>query len=392
MNELSFLDSFYPTTQPSEARNYLVTGEDSIIRDAFLTRFLKDNKTNRRSIFILDDSDGIMLSQNSILENQLTIKDGLEVGNCLYNIFPLNIKRRVLQLRRVLDVLGYSEEQKAELIAYLDFISTCESISCNKNSGDITIDILGQYSSNIQVGTKISSLTAKGIINDVQKEYLISKYSEVCAAGADFEHRLLMLEPLISGEPMVLHPDELILYKLSDYEGDSLMRRLIVSLIRSFMVEHKNEKYSVVVLDKGYGMRECLVDFLKSFPINVTTLLLSADVFTLCNRKELNSIFNRFPLRIFSRHQSEDSCKEIEENCGEIDVKKTSYAVTYDRRWHANKPIDVLLGNNKLEVYSSGPSIREPRYRKEMIASLNEGTGIAVYNGQTLFFSVERVF
>lgn len=392
MNELSFLDSFYQTDQSAETRNYLVSGVDPIIRDAFLKKFLKDSKTDGRITFILDDSDGTMISQNIILMNQVIIKDGLDDGNSLYNIFPLNVKRGWLQLRKVLDILGYSEEQKAKLIAFLDFVNTCESISGNKSSGDISLDTLGEYSSNVQVGMKISSLTAKGIIDDFQKEYLISKYSEGCSAGADFEHRLLMIEKLISGEPMSLQPDELILYKLSDYEGDSLMRRLTVSLILSFMREHKNEKFSVVVLDKGYGMRECLVDFMMSFPINVETLFLSTDVFTVCEREVLNPIFNRFPLKVFSRHLSKNSCEQIEKECGEIDVKKTSYSVTYDRRWSANKPMDVLLGNNRQDVFVLGPPIREPRYRKEMIASLYQGTGIAVYNGQTLLFSVDCFF
>lgn len=392
MNELPFLDSFYQMNQQTAARNYLVTGVDSIIREVFLDRFINDNKINRRITFILDDSDGTMYSQDSFLKNQVAVKDGLSDGNCLYNIFPLNVKRRWLQLRKILDILGYSEDQKAKLIAYFDFVDTCESIGGNKTNGDITMDSLGQYSSNIQVGMKISSLAARGIIDDFQKEYLISKYSEVCVAGADFEHRLLMIEPLISGESMHLHPDELILYKLSDYEGDSLMRRLIVSIVLSFMLEHKNEKFSAIVLDKGYGIRECLVDFLRSFPVNVTILFISADVFTICNREELNAIFNRFPFKVFSRHLSESSCKEIERECGEIDVRKTSYSVTYDRRWRANKPMDVLFGNNKQEVYSSGPAIREPRYRKELIATLNQGTGIAVYNGQTSLFSVDGVF
>lgn len=83
---------------------------------------------------------------------------------------------------------------------------------------------------------------------------------------------------------------------------------------------------------------------------------------------------------------------ELYDECGEMDVAKTSYAVTYDRRWKANRPIDVLTGSNKSEAYTTAPPVREPRYRKEMVAEFYPGSGIAQYNGpnDVIFFIIFR--
>ena len=93
-------------------------------------------------------------------------------------------------------------------------------------------------------------------------------------------------------------------------------------------------------------------------------------------------------MRIYGHHASEISCKAVSTECGEIDVKKTSYSVTYDRKLRSNNLLDVLTGHNKQEVYTTTAAIREPRYRKEMIASFYPGSGIAQYQGKTLLFSL----
>ncbi len=388
MNQLDFLNNFYQTGLPPMSFRILVTGSDLVVRECFLQKVLSQSKNNNQAVIIIDDSDRTMFSLMELQNLGYVVRNGMAEGSCLYDIFPINIKTKWLQLRKISEVFNYNEDQKSKLMSYFDFISYLEQISDGGFNGDITIKILEEYSSNIQVGMKIQSLAVKGIIDDFQKEYLLSKYAEVCSAGADFEHRLLMLEPLISGEPLYLSRNEAILYSISKYDGDSVAKRLVMTLLLEFIKENQNEELTIIVFDKGYGDRNCLVDFIKEFPSNVEVNLFSEDIFTLCSRAELNMIYNRFPVRVYSRHSSEASCEAVEIECGNIDVVKSTYAVTYDRRWRSNRPIDVLLGNNKQEVYTTDSPIREPRYRKEMVASFSPGTGIIEYMGRTLLFSV----
>jgi len=67
---------------------------------------------------------------------------------------------------------------------------------------------------------------------------------------------------------------------------------------------------------------------------------------------------------------------------------KNSYQVTYDRRLAANRPWDILMGNNKTESYTQTAPAREPRYRKEMILSLAAGSGIVEFMGNTSVFTI----
>lgn len=293
-----------------------------------------------------------------------------------------------MQLRQILGVLEYTEEQKAKLHSYLDFVTYCEQISRGNNSGDISLRDLGEYSSNIQVGMKIQQMERKGVIDSFQKDYLLSKYLEVCSAGADFEHRLLLLEPMINGQVLTQSQSEIVTYPVSEFDGDSTVKKIAISLLISFLRGHQNENYTVIIFDKGYGERGSLTQFTNNFPSSIDTHLFSKDIFTLSSGNELGMIFNRFTTRIYTRHLSESSCEAVEKECGEMDVVKASYSVTYDRRWRANRPIDVLMGNNKQEVYSTGTPIREPRYRKEDIAKFQPGTGIAKYMGQHILFSL----
>lgn len=388
MIQLTFLDAFYHRDLSGGSINLLVTGNDPIIRDAILQKTLTQSKMSNQMVIVLDDSDGLIFNLSVATQMGFSVRNGMSEDCCLFDIFPINVKRKWLQLRKILGALGYTEEQKAKLVSYLDFVSYFEQIMCGDTSGDISLEVLGEYSSNIQVGMRIQSLLSKSVIDDFQKEYLLSKYSEVCSAGADFEHRLLLLDPLIRGEKFLFKPNEIISYPIAEFDGDVTVKKIIITLILEFIRENHNEHFTVLVFDKGYGERSCLVDFLKGLPSNIEFNFFSEDVFTLSSQSDLNMIFNRLPMRIYSRHSSEASCEAVEVECGEIDVTKTTYAVTYDRRWKLNRPIDVLMGNNKQEVYTTGAPIREPRYRKEMIAGFPPGTGIAEYLGQTLLFSI----
>lgn len=388
VKNLTFLDSIYRIDQVDDRISFLVTGSDLIIHQAFIEKVLEQSKQKRQAVIVIDDSDDTMFEKTVAMRMGYNIKDGMDEKYCLYDMIPINIKKKNLQLREILNIFNYSEEKKSKLYAYFEFISYFERVFYGNASGDIYLDTLRKYSSNIQVDMKLYELLSQGKIDRIQKEYLQARYVEVGGEGADFENAMLLLEPFITGNVISFKANEIMMYSISKFDGDITVKNLIIHLLLNYIREHRREKFVVLILDKGYGERNSIYDFVNHFPSNVELHLFSQDVFTLCTECERGQVFNRFPIRIFGRHASEASCYDISTECGEIDVKKTSYSVTYDRRWRANKPIDILTGNNKQEVYTTATAIREPRYRKEMVSTFHPGTGIAQYKGQTLLFSI----
>lgn len=81
------------------------------------------------------------------------------------------------------------------------------------------------------------------------------------------------------------------------------------------------------------------------------------------------------------------SCGKIESHCGQIDVVKHSSTVTIDRRYRANSAWNILMGTNRTETAIANAPIKEYRFRKEIINSLHEGTGIIDYAGNKVLFS-----
>ena len=388
MNDLAFLDSLYQFNQVNSQICFLVTGSDSTIRNVFIEKVLEQSKLKKQAVIVIDDSDDTMFEKSIATRLGFCIKNGMDDECCLYDLIPINTKKKILQLREALSILNYSEEKKSKLSAYFELINYFERVFYGNDSGDINLKTLEEYGSSVQVDMKLYELLSQGIIDSTQKEYFQARYSEVGSAGADFENALLLLAPLVTGNAIKFKPNEIMVYPISQFDGDITVKNLVVSLILNYIREHRNEQFTVLVMDKGYGERSSIYDFVNRFPANVETHLFSEDVFTLCPEHERGKVFNRFPMRIYGCHASESSCLAVSTECGEVDVKKTSYSVTYDRRWRANKPIDVLTGNNKQEVYTTAATIREPRYRKEMIAKFYPGTGIAQYKGQTLLFSL----
>lgn len=82
------------------------------------------------------------------------------------------------------------------------------------------------------------------------------------------------------------------------------------------------------------------------------------------------------------------SCEVLEKELGEIDVVKSAYTAQYDRRFKANRPMDILFGKNKVETYNRMAPVREARYRKEDIHSLPAGTGIIQFHGSDTIFTI----
>ena len=81
------------------------------------------------------------------------------------------------------------------------------------------------------------------------------------------------------------------------------------------------------------------------------------------------------------------SCGRSECLCGQIDVVKHSSTVTIDKRFRANSAWDMLLGTNRTETSIANAPTKEYRFRKEIINTMYDGTGIIDYAGNKVMFS-----
>lgn len=382
MNYLSFVNQMSQYSSNREQLNYLVSGADPLIKSVVSNDIFTNLKKLKKQVILLDDASD-MLNAQELRNVGFSIENGL-AGYTFCNIFDSSIKGRS-RLRCVLDVLDYTEQRKQKLIAYLNFIMHIQSLKENEEL--LNVDIMAEYSSNMFVEEKIQQLQNDGIINQQQQIYLLSKYSEVCGAAADFEDTLFSLAPFIKGDPVFDNVNSVVKYiKVNDLANDVAMKRLVAQMVSYAIEDSNHSNTALVVLDKGRGDRKYLMELISSLTDNnIEMHIISDDIFTLGS--EVHTLLNKFPVRIYSRHNVMDSASMIEKALGEIDIIKDSYTVSYDRRWSANRALDMLLGRNKTETYTSNAPCREPKYKKEMILSM-QGCGIVEYKGNSTIFSI----
>lgn len=308
---------------------------------------------------------------------------------CLYQPFQLTTVKGISKIRQMLATLEYNEKQKGKLLSYLGFIRHVETLRHGGRDFELDPWTLAEYSTVIAAEEKLQELAEAGILDARQQRLLLAKYAECASAAADFEDMLYILYPFIHGRDIrteVLRNQALI-FPTGELGEDETIRSLVMQLLQFGLEEDRSRRITLLILDKGYGSRRCVLNLLKAVPPHVQMHIFSEDIFTLCDAATLAMVLNRFAVRVYSRHLAMSSAEAIEKACGEIDVVKTTYDVTYDRRWRSNRPWDILLGNNKTETYGTAPPEREPKYRREMIMSFPPGNGIVEFMGNTSVFS-----
>lgn len=391
MNYLTFINRIARQGATSPAVRFLVSGNDQAVRDTILDDVIRKSRENGHALIVVDDTGAAGMADFGMFASYgYRIRNGMSGEYCLYNPFQLSTIRELSKIRQLLETLEYDEKQKAKLIAYLNFIRYMESMENKSRKFELTVEKLGEYCTAMAVEERLQDLADAGVIDERQRINCLSKYAEICSAAADFEDMLFLLMPFISGKRIKPGPesDQALVFPTGELGEDETIRNVVLQLLLFGMEENNTGKITVLVFDKGYGDRRCIFDFLKSLPPGIDTHVFSDDIFTLCDASSLAMLLNRFTARVYSRHLAMDSCAAIERACGGIDVVKSSYNVAYDRRWRANRPWDVLMGNNKTETYTKTAPVREPRYRKEMIMSLAPGNGIVEFMGNTTVFSI----
>ena len=390
MSYISFLKQVSKNKPVTRPINFLVSGQDTLIGNVVLKNIYEENMRKRKNLLILDDlGNDEILNTSTIRTLGYKIEDGMSGEYLLYNLFQVSTVKEISRLRELLNIMEYNESKKQKLIAYLHFIKHLEALSKKEHNPILTLEVLSNYSSTMLVEKKIQDLLLKNIITSEQQIYFLSKYMEICEAAADFENTLYLLIPYIRGKRSIFENNDCkaFIFKINELGTDVVMKSLLTQLLL-YSIEDTSQNTTVIILDKGNGAKKYILNFLVSLNKKEELHIFSEDIFTITSASELPMILNKFEVKIYSKHLAMDSCLAIEKTMGDIDIVKKSYTATYDRRWNANKVWDIILGNNKTETYIANPTCREPRYRKEMIASFPKGNGIIEYMGNSSLFSI----
>lgn len=164
------------------------------------------------------------------------------------------------------------------------------------------------------------------------------------------------------------------------------MQEMLSKLLISYIKQNTNNS-AVLILDDGNGEdRRFIIDIHKNIPVNTEAHMLSNDAFIL-GEADRSILMNIFSIRIYTRHDNMTSCSRIESLCGQIDVVKHSSTVTVDKRFRTNSAWDLLLGTNRTETSIANAPTKEYRFRKEIINTMHDGTGIIDYAGNKVLLS-----
>lgn len=378
------LTRFDPQIQPV---NFLVSGSDLLIHERVFTDICDRAYSNGKNIVILDDNLNINLQ---IVSNiGFRVLHGFSEGFVVSDILDLHTLKGLGRLRGLLGALGYSEHEKQRLIAYLNFIQYVEQLSTGNQNIRWDIDILNSYSTVMLVEIKLQKLVSSGIINGEQQRYLLSKYAEVCSAGADFENAFYLLRPFVNGSEKSFHKERrtAYLFSMKEFSRDQVMKQIAAQTVMDALEDSTFKNAELIITDEGAGKNRYLPELIENFSRNSLVHLLTGDMFSMGDSHTARKIFNQFHVRVYGRHISMASCEAVSSALGQEQILKQSYSVTYDRRWRANSPWDILFGKNKAEVYGSNP-VWEAKYTKECINMFPTGEGIIEYMGNSSVFNV----
>lgn len=378
MNGIEYVTTLYKPEQ-NDIR-CLISGIDTRVHAIFAKHIVKSIYDHDKILFILNNThSNIDLNFGNF--KVLNPLDG-EVNLCsdLFNVFS---PKEMSRFRSLLKKLGFEQIKIMQIISYLSFIKETETRL--GNNAPISIETLEEYSGTILVQHKLRKLVERKRLSDESYNYLLRRYAEVSSAAADFEMFLLLFAPFI-GEKSTPQPSKRTAVHLTvgEYATDPLMQEVMCSLMLSF-IKKNPEDCSVLIIDDAKSDSACIIDVLKNLPTTTEVHMFTKDAFSL-DDEELNLLMHIFPVRIYTRHDSMDSCAKIEECCGYIDVVKKSYSTAVDKRIRASTAFDMLFGTNRTETEARNAPVKEARYRKEMIYSFSMGSVIIDCNGMQVLF------
>ena len=360
---------------------FLVSGVDVRVRQIVGQNIIANTYDSGKTLFIVDNTQS-----NNVLQTDF---GGYRVVNVLNgkvslcnDLLNVNSLKHISRLRSLLADLGFDGTKAMKIVTYLNFIK--ETQRRLGDSTELTIDILEQYGSVMFVKWKLKQLVESGSLSEENYHYLMGRYSEISSAAADFETFLVLFSPFLGNIKPT--PGMAVHLPVGEFASDTPMQEMLSKLLISYIKQNTNNS-AVLILDDGNGEdRRFIIDILKNIPVNTEAHMLSNDAFTL-GEADRSILMNIFSVRIYTRHDNMTSCSRIESLCGQIDVVKYSSTVTVDKRFRTNSAWDLLLETNRTETSIANAPTKEYRFRKEIINTMHDGTGIIDYAGNKVLLS-----
>lgn len=381
VNYLQYIDSVQQGRVTFPNVRFLVSGIDATVRQIVGQNIVASAYERGMTLFIVDNTQSNNSTQMGYGSYRVVnvLNGEISLCNDLLNVDSL---LSISRLRALLADLGFDGTRAMKIVSYLKFVEETQ-----RRLGDstrLTIDILEQYGSTILVEWKLKQLVEDGALSEINYRYLKGRYSEVSGAAADFETFLVLLSPFLGNiQPT---PSMAVHLPFGEFTSDKPMQEMLSKLLISYIKQNTCNS-AVLILDDGNGEdRSFIIDILKNIPVNAEIHMLSNDAFTF-GEAGRSIIMNTFPVRIYTRHDNMTSCGKIEGLCGQIDVVKHSSTITVDKRFKANSAWDMLLGTNRTEATIANAPTKEYRFRKEVINTMYDGTGIIDYAGNKVLFS-----
>lgn len=360
---------------------FLVSGADVRVRQIVGQNIVSAAYNKGMVLFIVDNTQNNITVQNGFGRYRVVnaLNGGVSLCNDLLNVSSL---KGISRLRSILADLGFDGTRAMKIVAYLNFVKETERRLGNSTA--LSVGILEQYGSVMLVEWKLKQLVKMGKLSEENYSYLLGRYLEVSGAAADFETFLILLSPFLGDSNPV--PGMAVHLPVGDFASDKPMQEILCKLLISY-IKQNIDNSAILILDDGNGDdRRFIIDILKNIPVNTEVHMFSNDAFTL-GETDRNILMNTFSVRIYTRHDNMMSCEKIESHCGQIDVVKRSSTVTVDKRIKSNSAWDMLLGTNRTETSIANAPTKEYRFRKEVINSLFDGTGIIDYAGNKALLS-----
>ena len=381
VNYLQYIGSVQHDNVAFPNVRFLVSGVDAKVRQIVGQNIVASAYDRGMTLFIVDNTQSINTMRVGFGRYQVVNALNGEVSLC-NDLLNVNSLKSISRLRSLLSDLGFEGTRAMKVVTYLNFVKETQ-----RRLGDstaLTIDVLEQYGSMMLVEWKLNQLVDTGNLSTENYRYLMGRYSEVSGAAADFETFLVLLSPFMGNtQPksnMAVH------LPVGEFASDKPMQEILSKLLISYIKENVNNS-TILILDDGNGEdRKFIIDILKNIPINYEVHMISNDAFTR-GEADRSILMNVFPVRIYTRHDNMTSCGRIESICGQFDVVKYSSTVTIDKRFRAHAAWDILLGTNRTETSIANAPTKEYCFRKEVINTMYDGTGIIDCAGNKVMFS-----
>lgn len=383
MNYLSYIE--HAKRQMTSPVQYLVSGQ-TFAHEVLLKEIIRNAYSENRDLLIINDTKDSVDITETLTDVGYGIIEGFS-GMSVYNPVNITTLSDIARFRELLETtFKMTEKETQKVLSYISFVQHLRLLE--GENAKLTVEVLAkEYSTYELVARKLDNLARCGQITENDMYFFLSKYSECSAIAADLEDLFSLLLPFIRESGSVQtsenHTRKAVILQIGKLGRDQTLKQMIVQLSKFGIDEDNSFKTKTVVyIDNGCGSREELHYLCTELSSKVNLNILSRDIFTVPD-SVLPEILNRLNIKVYGRHNM-SSATLLEKELGEINVQKSTYNSTFDRRFDSNKPWDVLFGRNKTEGYQTLAPVKEALYSKELLSELKPNQIILDIDGKKI--------